>query len=102
MIRDFSFFEILSIAAGTKATILLSLIAFVGGGIGGLIVAQIVTLFITPAIFLYFEWIQEHILDRVPLLRSARTAVKVDMRRRNAAVSMVRSESDSRSWETMR
>lgn len=43
MIRDFSFFEILSIAAGTKATILLSLIAFVGGGIGGLIVALLRT-----------------------------------------------------------
>ncbi|MBI3817927.1 MAG: efflux RND transporter permease subunit [Planctomycetes bacterium] len=38
--------------------------------VGGLVVAQIVTLYITPAIFLYFEWVQERVLDRVPLLRS--------------------------------
>ena len=43
MIRDFSFSEILAVAAGIKATILLSLIAFVGGGIGGLAVALLRT-----------------------------------------------------------
>jgi polar amino acid transport system permease protein len=43
MIRDFSLIEVLSIVAGVKATVLLSLIAFVGGGVGGLLVALLRT-----------------------------------------------------------
>ena len=39
--------------------------------VGGLIVSQMVTLFITPVIYLWLEWFQEHVLDRVPFLRSA-------------------------------
>lgn len=38
--------------------------------VGGLIFSQLVTLFITPVIYLWLEWFQEHVLDRVPILRS--------------------------------
>ncbi|MFB3892023.1 MAG: efflux RND transporter permease subunit [Phycisphaerae bacterium] len=41
--------------------------------VGGLIVSQFVTLFITPAIYLYMETFQEKVLDRVAFLRSRRT-----------------------------
>ncbi len=40
--------------------------------VGGLIVSQFITLFVTPAIYLYLEEFQEKVLDRVPFLRSAR------------------------------
>jgi HAE1 family hydrophobic/amphiphilic exporter-1 len=40
--------------------------------VGGLIVSQFITLFITPAIYLYMELFQEHVLDRIPFLRSSR------------------------------
>jgi HAE1 family hydrophobic/amphiphilic exporter-1 len=39
--------------------------------VGGLIFSQMVTLFITPVIYLWLEWFQEHVLDKVPFLRSA-------------------------------
>jgi HAE1 family hydrophobic/amphiphilic exporter-1 len=38
---------------------------------GGLIVSQLLTLYITPVIYLWLEWFQGHVLDRVPFLRSA-------------------------------
>jgi hydrophobic/amphiphilic exporter-1 (mainly G- bacteria), HAE1 family len=41
--------------------------------IGGLIVSQFITLYVTPAIYLYLENFQEGVLDRVPFFRSART-----------------------------
>ncbi len=41
--------------------------------VGGLLFAQLITLFVTPVIYLYLEWIQENILDRIPFFRSART-----------------------------
>jgi hypothetical protein len=30
-----------------------------------------ITLFVTPVIYLWLEWFQEHVLDKVPFLRSA-------------------------------
>jgi HAE1 family hydrophobic/amphiphilic exporter-1 len=39
--------------------------------VGGLIFSQLVTLFITPVIYLWLEWFQEHVLDKVPFLRRA-------------------------------
>jgi HAE1 family hydrophobic/amphiphilic exporter-1 len=40
--------------------------------IGGLIVSQFVTLFVTPAIYLYLEDFQEKVLDRFSFFRSTR------------------------------
>jgi hydrophobic/amphiphilic exporter-1 (mainly G- bacteria), HAE1 family len=39
--------------------------------VGGLVVSQLITLYVTPVIYLWLEWFQEHVLDRVPFLRSA-------------------------------
>jgi HAE1 family hydrophobic/amphiphilic exporter-1 len=38
--------------------------------VGGLLVSQLITLYITPVIYLSLEWFQENVLDRVPFLRS--------------------------------
>src|SRR5437868_5560156 len=47
--------------------------------VGGLILSQMVTLFITPVIYLWLEWFQEHVLDKVPFLRSAHTHHEGDL-----------------------
>ena len=41
--------------------------------VGGLIVSQFITLYITPVIYLYLEDFQEKVLDRFAFFRSART-----------------------------
>ncbi len=40
--------------------------------VGGLIVSQFITLFVTPAIYLYLEEFQEKVLDRVSFFRARR------------------------------
>ena len=39
--------------------------------VGGLLVSQLITLYVTPVIYLWLEWVQENVLDRVPFLRSS-------------------------------
>jgi len=38
--------------------------------VGGLVISQLITLYITPVIYLALEWFQERVLDKVPFLRS--------------------------------
>ena len=41
--------------------------------VGGLVVSQLITLYVTPVIYLWLEWVQENVLDRVAFLRSSHT-----------------------------
>jgi hydrophobic/amphiphilic exporter-1 (mainly G- bacteria), HAE1 family len=49
--------------------------------VGGLVVSQFITLFITPVIYLYFEEFQEKVLDRMAFFRAVHTprTVKGDL-----------------------
>jgi HAE1 family hydrophobic/amphiphilic exporter-1 len=38
--------------------------------VGGLVISQFITLYITPVIYLYLEWFQERVLDRTSFFRS--------------------------------
>jgi HAE1 family hydrophobic/amphiphilic exporter-1 len=41
--------------------------------VGGLVISQFITLYITPVIYLYLEWFQERVLDRTSFFRSRRS-----------------------------
>jgi len=45
--------------------------------IGGLVVSQLITLYVTPAIYLYLEEFQEKVLDRYAFFRASRPHLSI-------------------------
>jgi len=43
--------------------------------VGGLLVSQAITLFVTPVIYLYMEEFQENVLDKIPFFRRSEKTV---------------------------
>jgi len=70
-----AFFGIIPIAAGVGADAeTRQPLGFVI--VGGLILAQIMTLYVTPVTYMGFEWMQEHVLDKIPLFARSTVSVK--------------------------
>jgi len=63
--------------------------------VGGLIFSQLITLFVTPVIYLWLEWFQEHVLDKVPFLRSGTPITKANPREERCNLNQ-RASIDSR------
>src|SRR5688572_11057549 len=56
--------------------------------VGGLIVSQFITLFVTPVIYLYMESFQKKVLDRIPFFRSHPAPAAVAARDESLEVSL--------------
>jgi HAE1 family hydrophobic/amphiphilic exporter-1 len=56
--------------------------------VGGLVVSQFITLFVTPVIYLYMESFQKKVLDRIPFLRSHSVHAKEATRDESLEVSL--------------
>jgi HAE1 family hydrophobic/amphiphilic exporter-1 len=58
--------------------------------VGGLIVSQFITLFVTPVIYLYMESFQKHVLNRIPFFRahSVKPAAAIEPRHEDLEVSL--------------
>ena len=57
--------------------------------VGGLVVSQFITLYITPAIYLYLEVFQERVLDRTAFFRSSRSATAFESSRDGAPAALL-------------
>lgn len=63
--------------------------------VGGLIFSQMISPFVTPVIYFWLEWFQEHVLDKVLFLRSAQMHHEDKSRPKPASVIMAQAGSRS-------